>query len=269
MRTFLLAVIFASACTTARAAAPDSKLLPPKLTRMDVGVTKPEGWLKDELTLQARGLSGQLPTFWNYFNDSKWLGTKGSEPEQFIPYYINGLFPLSFQIDDPNLSALRDRYVEYILGHQNVTGPPGNESGWLGPPITAASGVNAHNYWSKYLAVQAFQSYAEATQDKRVPKALAAHFRQFHKQLTSHSPPLNASRWGFARYSDGIVGVQWMIDHVDLLDGDTAFLWELMREIRIQADSIMASEDHTWQDFFVVGRCTVDFVLLVLLVVQY
>ena len=43
---------------------PPAALLAPKLQRMRVGETKPMGWLKDELTLQARGLTSQLPYFW-------------------------------------------------------------------------------------------------------------------------------------------------------------------------------------------------------------
>jgi hypothetical protein len=55
------------------------------------GAMKPAGWLQSELELQAKGLTGQLPNFWSYLNTSNWMNTKGgSEPEQFVPYYING-----------------------------------------------------------------------------------------------------------------------------------------------------------------------------------
>lgn len=155
-----------------------------------MGVTRPAGWLKDQLTLQAKGLSGQLPWFWSFFNESKWLGGDKGEPEQFIPYYINGMFPLSYQVDDPNLSAIRDRYVEYILSHQIVTNTS-EPRGWLGPNIPNSTSDSAHNYWSKYLAVQGFQSYAEAIRESdpkqfsRVYDALLAHMRAFLEQLTT------------------------------------------------------------------------------------
>jgi hypothetical protein len=44
--------------------------------------------------------------------------------------------PLSYQLDDPNLVAIRDRYINYVLSHQNISV---DGAGWLGPPITAHS----------------------------------------------------------------------------------------------------------------------------------
>jgi hypothetical protein len=60
----------------------------------------------------VQGISGQLPYFWHFFNDTAWMGGKGTgggAGQQYIPYYANGLFPLSYQINDSNLNFLRDR----------------------------------------------------------------------------------------------------------------------------------------------------------------
>eukprot|EP00729_Bicosta_minor_P018613 gene18613-20628_t len=116
-------------------------LLPPALIRLNVGAIKPNGWLLDELTLQAKGITGQMPYFWHFFNNSAWMGGKGSgggAGQQYIPYYVNGLFPLSFMVDDANLIGLRDRYVAGILGRQNVSA---DGAGWLGPPIKPTSTI--------------------------------------------------------------------------------------------------------------------------------
>ena len=37
-------------------------------------------WLKDELTLQAQGISGQLPYFWHYLNSTEWLDPAARDP---------------------------------------------------------------------------------------------------------------------------------------------------------------------------------------------
>ena len=61
------------------------------------------------------------------------------------------MIPLSFQVEDTNLDAIRERYVSYILAHQDP------HSGWLGPKIGPASDPNSPKdaYWGKYDAIQA------------------------------------------------------------------------------------------------------------------
>ena len=36
---------------------------------------KPEGWLLNQLRIQASGLSGNLDKFWPDIKDSKWMGS--------------------------------------------------------------------------------------------------------------------------------------------------------------------------------------------------
>ena len=149
------------------------------------------------------------------------------------------------------LKVIRDRYMNYILAAQNISAS--THAGWLGPDVPRHENLKqhnppAHNYWSKYLALEAIESYAEAAAPdiaKKVHAALIAHQRQFYAQLTANDPPLNYSRWGFARYSDGIVGIQWLLDHGAGTSQDTAFLWDLMRELRTRADKIMSAADHS------------------------
>ena len=98
------------------------------------------------------------------------------------------------------------------------------------------------------MALEAIESYAEAAGPdaaKKVHKALIAHQRQFYAQLTENDPPLNYSRWGFARYSDGIVGIQWLLDRGEGTSPETMFLWDLMRTLRTRADQIMSAADHS------------------------
>eukprot|EP00912_Choanoflagellata_sp_UC4_P001321 UC4_evm1s812 len=216
------------------------QLRPPTLTRLKTGATKPRGWLERELTLQAEGISGKLPYFWTYFNKSAWMDTGKNEPHQFIPYY--------------NIALLREKYVSYILDNQNI--PSVNNSAWLGPDIPAVkSTTQAHNYWSKYLAIEAFESYAEATNAKQADKvihALVAHHRQFYAQLKAGLPTLESSRWGFARSEDGLVGIEWLIDNAPDKE-DTSFLYDLLEILKTGTDSIMSSIDHSWEDYFVNG----------------
>jgi hypothetical protein len=220
------------------------KLRPPSLLRLPTGATKPLGWLKDELTLQAKGLSGQLPSFWVYFVNSSWLGQKGRDPEQFLPYYMQGAVPLSYQLEDGNLNKIRDGYIDYIMAHQNAS-----DAAFLGPDIVAS---DPKEYWSKYDMIEAFEYYAEAEPGKgaAIKAALVKHQRAVYKALTANAPDFNASRWGVDRYSDGIIGIEWLLDQGE---GDTRegeFLWDLLRLMRTEADKLMAARDHDWESWF-------------------
>ena len=223
---------------------PSQRLRPPSLLRLPTGATKPLGWLKDELTLQARGLSGQLPSFWVYFVNSSWLGQKGRDPQQFLPYYMQGAVPLSYQLDDANLARIRDGYISYIMEHQNTS-----SAAFLGPEIVAS---DPHEYWSKYDMIEAFEYYAEAepTKGAAIKAALVKHQRALYAALTANAPDFNSSRWGVDRYSDGIIGIEWLLDQGEGDTPDGKFLWDLLRLLRTEADELMAARDHDWESWF-------------------
>ena len=247
----------------ANSASAAPSLRPPALQRLDTGAVKPAGWLMDELTLQAKGMSGFLPYFWRFINGSEWMAPKGSgSPHQYVPYYIRGLMPLSFMVEDENLVSLRKHYTDYILDHQNMTA---DGAGWLGPPIKEAvehpgHGVPAQGVVSKYWAIQALESVAEGdpAEAARITAAIVANNKQFYAQFSQDEPAMNASKWGFARYSDAIVGLQWLLDR-GVGEGDGAFLWDLMDLIRTQSDGIMTNVSaadgggYDWETWFEEG----------------
>ena len=56
------------------------------------------------------------------------------------------MIPLSYQVNDSNLAALREEYVDFILANQSA-----RTDGWLGPPVKA---TDPHEYWSKYDMIE-------------------------------------------------------------------------------------------------------------------
>ncbi len=73
MRTAFVIAAGASAVL----AVPQSRVSPlpgaPAYTPLPVGDVMPEGWLLEQLKLQADGLSGHLAMFWNDIQHSIWL----------------------------------------------------------------------------------------------------------------------------------------------------------------------------------------------------
>ena len=97
----------------------------PAFEPLPLGSIKPAGWLKEQLRIQADGLSGHLDEFWPDIKDSAWFGGKAEGWER-VPYWLDGLVPLAYLLDDPALKAKVKKAIDYILDHQQP-------DGWLGP----------------------------------------------------------------------------------------------------------------------------------------
>ena len=93
----------------------------PRLRLLPIADIKPRGWLKNQLRIQADGLSGHLDEFWPSVMDSKWFG--GSLPDtERAPYWLDGVVSLAWQLDDEALKAKVTKRVESILERQQADG---------------------------------------------------------------------------------------------------------------------------------------------------
>jgi hypothetical protein len=78
---------------------------PGVFTLLPLGSVQPKGWLKSQLQIQANGLSGHLDEAWpDVGPTSGWLGGKGESWERG-PYFLDGLIPLAYLLDDEHLKA--------------------------------------------------------------------------------------------------------------------------------------------------------------------
>lgn len=180
---------------------------------------KPQGWLKDQLTAQAEGLSGNIDRLWyDVSADSAWLGGKGEAWERG-PYYLDGLVPLAFLLDDEKLIEKCRHWVEKILASQR-------ENGFFGP-------VRSRDWWSRMVALKALCSYYEATEDKRVLSFMKRYFDYQMQELECF--PL--FMWAKARAAEQLIPLQFYIDQT----GDTTVL--------PLADKLIASMTD-WFSFF-------------------
>jgi hypothetical protein len=132
-----------------------SAVLPAAFNTLPVGSIHPQGWMQDELSIQANGLSGYLFYFWPDIQNSTWIGgdADGGLHERG-PYWLNGIVPLAFQTHNVNVTSQMDVYINYILASQLP-------SGWLGPDDMPTDG---NEYWSRFNVIQSFIQYWEPTQ---------------------------------------------------------------------------------------------------------
>ena len=114
--------------TRNRAPLAESAFYPLPLTTV-----KPRGWLRDQLRIQSEGITGHLDEFWpDVGKNSAWLGGTGEGWERG-PYYLDGLVPLAYLLDDPRLIAKVKPWVEWTLTHQRPDGgigPIQNKDWW-------------------------------------------------------------------------------------------------------------------------------------------
>src|SRR5579872_4722734 len=85
---------------------------------------RPSGWLFRQLQVQANGLAGHLDEFWPDVAQSGWVG-RNAEGWERGPYWLDGLIPLAFLLDDARLKAKVQVWIDSILTRQQ-------EDGWLG-----------------------------------------------------------------------------------------------------------------------------------------
>ncbi len=156
------------------------------------------------MRIQADGLSGHLDEFWPDIKDSRWFGGEAEGWER-APYWLDGVIPLAFLLDDAALKAKVTRYCDYIITHQA-------EDGWLGPEqmvwTAGQSPTPLRNYdiWAQFLILKALVQYGDATGDPRVAPAVEKCLRRIEQHI-DRAPLFN---WGSFRWFESLIALYWL-----------------------------------------------------------
>lgn len=157
---------------------------------LPLGAVKPTGWLKDQLTVQANGLTGHLDEFWPDLLNSRWKGSKDGEGWERGPYYLDGLVPLAYLLDDARLKAKAQVYLDWILAS-------GRDNGWFGA---------SNDRWPLAVAMKVLTQYHEATGDPRVIPLLTKYFAF----LKTAPPDWPHNDWRGVRAMENVVTAYWL-----------------------------------------------------------
>lgn len=175
---------------------------------LPLGAIKPQGWLKEMLNSQKNGATGQLDQLYPLVMGDRngWLGGDGDQWERG-PYWVDGLLPLAYQLNDMGLKAKAQRWVEWALQSQS-------EDGYFGPAndYDHEPGIqrnNSHDWWPKMVMLKILQQYYSATEDQRVVNLFTKYF---HYQLrTLEEKPLGHwTFWAEYRSADNLQAVYWL-----------------------------------------------------------
>ena len=167
------------------------------LRELPLGAVRPEGWLLDQLRLQAAGHTGRLAEVWpDVGPDSAWLGGSGEAWERG-PYFLDGLVPLAHLLADEELLAQAKTWVEALLASQRPDGQFGPEGD--------------DDWWPRMVACKALTQHADATGDERVVPFLARYAAFQAREL----PGRPLASWGRVRGADAVLSVLWLHERAD------------------------------------------------------
>jgi DUF1680 family protein len=202
---------------------------------LPLGSVRPTGWLRRQLQIQADGLGGHLDETWpDVGPNSGWLGGTGESWERG-PYFLDGLVPLAYLLDDVRLKVKAQKYIDWTLQHQT-------SDGMIGPKSN-------DDWWPRMVMMKVLAQYQELTGDQRVVPVLERYFAYQLQQLPNR--PLRD--WGKFRWHDEFLVVLWLYNR----NGDPKLL-DLAR--------LLHQQGHDWQaqftDFQYTAPITSEFIKL-------
>jgi DUF1680 family protein len=177
----------------------ETVLAEPAYDPLPPGHIRPSGWLLQQLQIQADGLVGHLDECWPDVAQSGWIGGTAESWERG-PYWLDGMVPLAFLLDDASLKAKVVHWIDAILSTQR-------EDGWLGPRHDPQYGY-PDDPWPVSIVAKALTQYQEATGDIRVLPALLRFFSCLQQQLAQR--PLQS--WASMRCAELLLSLYWVYE---------------------------------------------------------
>jgi len=180
-------------------------------TALPLGSIKPDGWLKKMLETQRDGLTGKLDSVYELVcgQNNGWLGGNGDSWERG-PYWIDGLVPLAYILNDANLIAKAQKWIEWSLKTQRPDGYfdpyPFDEKTMK--KINGTQQTMSEDWWPKMVMLKVMQQYYTATNDKRVLSFFDKYFK--YQLITLPNKPLGKwTYWAEQRGGDNLQIVYW------------------------------------------------------------
>jgi len=178
---------------------------------LPLGSIKPNGWLLEQLNQMKTGMTGNLDSIYPEVVGSRngWLGGDGDGWERG-PYWIDGLLPLAYILDDEQLKQKVQPWIEWTLNNQT-------EEGYMGPvpfdeePENEAGlqRGNRKDWWPKMVMLKILQQYYSASGDQRVIDCLTRYFRYQLKELPN-TPLDHLTLWANRRGGDNLMVIYWL-----------------------------------------------------------
>jgi DUF1680 family protein len=184
-------------------------LVQKKYIELPLGNIKPQGWLRMMLEAQRDGSTGHLDKLYPQVMGERngWLGGDGDQWERG-PYWIDGLLPLAYILEDKTLIAKTKPWVEWMINSQC-------EDGYFGPAKDYENnedGIqrdNCGDWWPKMVALKVLKQYYSATKDERIISLMSNYFK-YQLDNLPHTPLDHWTFWARYRGGDNLMMAYWL-----------------------------------------------------------
>ncbi|CAE6537729.1 unnamed protein product [Rhizoctonia solani] len=186
--------------------APHLTLAPLAYQPLKLGEIRPNGWLRDQLQLQADGLGGHMHEFYPLIKEGSWTG-KGnmnySNLNEAGSYWFNGLVPHAYTLDSPTLKASVREFLDHVLDTQW-------EDGWLGPETDDQ--WQPRWLWGRYPFLLGAIGMAEAEPEfeDKIIRSFMQFIKLANKMLRQGKGTQDWTRG--TRWQDFALAMQWLHD---------------------------------------------------------
>ena len=195
-------------------------LLASPFLKLPIGAVEPRGWLRQQLSLMATGMTGQLADFSMYLHPTSGWITQGEKDPGWeeMPYWLRGYGDLGYVLKDEQIIRTARGWIDAVLASQQ-------QDGYFGPPLNKTD----NDLWPNMLMLNVFQSYYEWSGDKRIIPFMSKYFRY---ELDLPRPKLLPGSWQKLRGGDNLASVYWLYNRT----GDS-WLLDLAAAIHERTDN--------------------------------
>lgn len=205
---------------------------------LPLGSIKARGWLKEMLIRQKNGATAQMDKLYPLVMGERngWLGGDGDQWERG-PYWIDGLLPLAYLLDDKELKKKVQPWVEWALNSQKANGFFGPDQDY--PYEYGIQRDNSHDWWPRMVVLKILQQYYSATNDSQVIDFMSKYFK-YQLETLPEKPLGNWTFWANYRAGDNLHVIYWLYN----ITGES-FLLEL--------GSLIHNQAHDFKEMFLHG----------------
>jgi len=171
-------------------------LQPAPFLKLPPGSIVPEGWLREQLVLDAYGLPGRMQEVSEYLrtNNNGWVQPGGTSGWEELPYWLRGYEGLGYSLKDQVIiNDAVTNWLQKILSTQISTGA---NAGAFGPsPIYTASAGNI-DIWPMMPACEALRHYYDYSGNPAVISFMTNYFSWLNNHQYAIGPGWANTRWG-------------------------------------------------------------------------